>query len=116
VLTGNVYEILKPGSMAPVKVIFSQPLRLPDGTRNPQYTPAWIQVTVTLKAPSVTPPNDMAALNAAYEAVLAGLSKESDLVTVGMNNALTVANPAVIQSAVATTNRVNRPFLAPGAM
>jgi hypothetical protein len=116
VLTGNVYEILKPGSMAPVKVIFSQPGRLPDGGRNPQYTPAWIQVTVTLKAPSVTPPNDMAALAAAYDTILAGLTKESDLVTVGMNNALTVANTSIIQSAVATTNRVNRPFVfAPGA-
>ncbi len=116
VLTGNVYEIVKPGSMAPVKVIFSQPFRLADGNRNPKYTPAWVQVTVTLKQPSA-PPGDMAALSAAYDAVLAGLTKEGDLVTVGMNNALTVVDTSIIQSAVATTNRVNRPFVVvPGAM
>lgn len=111
VVTGNAYELVKPGSTTPVKVIFSQPFKLPDGSRNPLYTPAWLQVTVTLKQPSGTPAGDMAALNAAYDSVLATLTKESDLVTVGMNNALTVVNTGAIQSAVATTNRVNRPFV-----
>jgi hypothetical protein len=117
VLTGNVYELVKPGSTTPVKVIFSQPFKLPDGNRNPSYTPAWLVVTVTLKAPTGTPPGDMAALNAAYDALLATLTKESDLVTVGMNNALTVVDASKIQSAVATTTRANRPFVVvPGDM
>jgi hypothetical protein len=111
ITTGNAYEILKPGSTTPVRVIFSQPYLAPDGSRNPRYTPAWLQVTVTLKQPTVTPPGDMAALSAAYDAILAGLTKESDLVTVGMNNALTVVNTSIIASAVVTTNRVNRPFV-----
>jgi hypothetical protein len=129
-VTGNVYEIVKPGSMTPVRVIFSQPYWLPDGvTRNPLYTPAWLQVTVTLKAPTmcpalgtpgpfcIMPPGDMAATTAAYDAILATLTQESDLVTVGMNNALTVVNSTLINSAMVTTNRVNRPFVVhPGGM
>ncbi|MET0284129.1 MAG: hypothetical protein ABW352_06655 [Polyangiales bacterium] len=117
VQTNNVYELVKPGSMAPVKVIFSQPFKGEDGSRNPKYSPAWLQVTVTLKAPTGTPPGDMAALNAAWDTLIASLSKESDLVTVGMMNALTVVNTTAIASAVATTNRVNRPFVVlPGDM
>lgn len=103
VVTGNVYELVKPTSTTPVKIIFSQPFTTPDGNRNPLYTPSWIQVTVTL--------------NATDDATIASLSKESDLVTVGMNNALTVVNTTAIKSAVATTNRVNRPFVVvPGDM
>ncbi|HEX5657844.1 MAG TPA: hypothetical protein VFX59_11645, partial [Polyangiales bacterium] len=117
VVTNNVYEIVKPNTTAVLKVIFAQPLRGPDGTRNLKYTPAWLQVTVTLEVPKdVAPPGDAAALSAAYDAALAKLTKESDLVTVGMNNALTVVDTKLVRSAVATTNRVNRPFVAaPGA-
>jgi hypothetical protein len=112
--TGNAYEIVKPGSPTPVKVIFSQPYLLADGSKNPSYSPAWIQVTVTLNRPAASdnvPANDMNALNAFYDGVLATMSKESDLVTVGMNNALTVVNTKAIASATATTTRVNRPFV-----
>jgi hypothetical protein len=107
VATANVYELYKPGTMAPAppaRVIFAQPFRDPanPSARNPLYSPAWLVITVNLKAQA-----DAAALDALIET----LKSESDLVTVGMNNALTVKNPAAITSAVATTNRVNRPFL-----
>jgi len=102
--TANVYELMKPGSMMPARVIFAQPYRDPanPAARNPAYSPAWLVITVTLKAQA-----DAAALDALIET----LKAESDLVTVGMNNALTVKNTMAIASAVATTNRVNRPFL-----
>jgi hypothetical protein len=102
VLTGNVYEIMKPGVTAPAKVIFAQPYWDPaDPTkRNPAYSPSWLVVTVTLTATA-----------AADETVIATLKSESDLVTVGMMNALTVKDKTVVASAVVTMNRVNRPFL-----
>lgn len=105
VKTGNVYEIMKPGSMAPARVIFSQPWRDPvnPAMRNPLYTPSWLVVTVTAKAPS----DPMMTI----DSVIESLKSESDLVTVGMNNALTVVNPSKVASAVVTTNRVNRPFV-----
>jgi hypothetical protein len=102
VLTGNVYEVVKPGSMAPVKVIFSQPFLDPaDPSKpNPNYSPSWLVVTVTLTAAA-----------AADDLMIATLRSESDLVTVGPMNALTVKDKAVVASAVVTMNRVNRPFL-----
>jgi len=102
VVTGNVYEVVKPGSMAPTKVIFAQPPWDPaDSTKqNPAYSPAWLVVTVTLTAAA-----------AADETMIGNLKAESDLVTVGMMNALTVKDKAVVASAVVTMNRVNRPFL-----
>lgn len=100
--TGNVYEVVKPGSMAPTKVIFSQPPWDPadPSKQNPSYSPSWLVVTVTLTAAA-----------AADETMIANLKAESDLVTVGMMNMLTVKDKAVVASATATTNRVNRPFL-----
>jgi hypothetical protein len=94
--------VVKPGSMAATKVIFSQPPWDPaDSTRqNPAYSPAWLVVTVTLTAAA-----------AADDVMIGNLKAESDLVTVGMMNALTVKDKAVVASAVVTTNRVNRPFL-----
>jgi hypothetical protein len=104
VVTGNVYEIVKPGQMAAARVIFSQPYADPvdPSMRNSKYSPSWLVVTVTLKAQPDA---------AAFDAVIDTLKAESDLVTVGMNNALTVKNTMVIASAVATTNRVNRTFV-----
>jgi hypothetical protein len=88
--------------MAPTKVIFSQPPWDPaDPTKqNAAYSPAWLVVTVTLTAAA-----------AADDTMTANLKAESDLVTVGMMNMLTVKDKAVVASAVVTMNRVNRPFL-----
>jgi hypothetical protein len=95
----NVYEVVKPGSTTPVKVVFSKTFADPaDPTkRNPAYSPSWLVVTVTLKP-------------TADETMIANIKAESDLVTVGAMNMLTVTNPAVA-TAVATSNRANRPFL-----
>jgi hypothetical protein len=116
----NVYEIVKPGSTVPVRIIFSQPFSLESGGRNPKYSPNWTQVTVTLREPAdsaETPLDDLAKVNAYYDAKIATLTKESDLVTVGMNNALTIVDRRTVLSVTATTNRVNRPFvIVPGAM
>lgn len=104
---GNVYELVKPGSMTPSRVIFSQPLKNADGSPNPKYVPSWFVVTLTLKAQQGADP--MAAA-AALDALIATLNNADDLVTVGMNNAITVKNTMAIQSATVTTTRVNRPF------
>jgi hypothetical protein len=99
----NVYEIVKPTSlMMPIKVIFSKTFADPadPSKKNPAYSPNWLVVTVVLT---------MAA--AADDAVIASLKAESDLVTVGPMNMLTVKDKNVVTSAVATMNRVNRPFL-----
>ncbi|MDB4974525.1 MAG: hypothetical protein JWN48_2866 [Myxococcaceae bacterium] len=105
--TGNVYELVKPGSMTPARVIFSQPYRNTDGSINPNYTPSWIVVTLSLKAQMVPMGGDA---NAALDTLIASLTNADDLVTVGMNNAVTVKNTAAIASATVTTNRVNRSF------
>lgn len=105
--SGNVYELVKPGSMTPVRVIFSQPYKGADGNRNPAYAPSWIVVTLTLKAQQGADP--MAAA-AALDALIATLNNADDLVMVGMNNSVTVKNTMAIQSATVTTTRTNRPF------
>jgi hypothetical protein len=104
---GNVYELMKPGAMTPSRVIFSQPYKNADGSPNPKYVPSWFVVTLTLKAQQGADP--MAAA-AALDALIATLNNADDLVTVGMNNAVTVKNTMAIQSAMVTTTRANRPF------
>ncbi|MDB4990963.1 MAG: hypothetical protein JWN04_6141 [Myxococcaceae bacterium] len=106
--TNNVYELVKPGSMMPSRVIFSTPYRMADGvTVNPGYSPSWIVVTLTMKPQMV--PMGMDA-NAALDALIATLTNADDLVTVGMNNTVTVKNTSAVASATVTTNRVNRAF------
>lgn len=117
VAAGNVYELVKPGQTAASRVIFSQPYWVadadnPDGpkVRNPNYSPSWLVVTVTLKTPSV-PAGSPMGTQPPWDALLESLNDESQLVTVGMNNSLTVKDAAIVQSAMVTTNRVNRPFM-----
>jgi hypothetical protein len=110
--TGNVYELVKPGQMTPARVIFSTPYLNPDGsgTRNPNYTPNWIVVTLQLKAPIVAAGTDPITAATAFDVLIDSLTNADDLVTVGMNNAVTVKNTMVVNSATVTTNRVNRAF------
>jgi hypothetical protein len=114
--TGNVYELVKPGQMTPVRVIFSQPYYVANEdpavppVRNPNYVPNWILVTVTLKAKA-------GADAEAQAATLDALKQESDIVTVDAKNVPTVKNFAMEPtfafelSLVVTKDRVNRPFM-----
>jgi hypothetical protein len=100
---GKVYDIVKSGQTAPVRVIFSQH-HDKDGARNPAYIPYWNLNTVTLKPLMGKTPEELAAAAAAEDALIQSWTKESDLTAASRSGAVVIA--------ASTTNpRVNRPFV-----
>lgn len=91
VTTGNVYELVRPGSTKVERVVFDSAGFTPEGGRGESYAPVWTVVTVTITA----------------DADISTFSKDSDIATVNMDRTFTKASASVV-SVVATTNRSAR--------
>jgi hypothetical protein len=94
VSTGNVYELVRPGSTKVERVVFATAAFNEDGTRSDTYTPVWTIVTVTIAA----------------TADIMTFSQESDIATANMDRTFTKASESVV-SVMSTSNRVARPIL-----
>lgn len=92
VSTGNVYELVRPGSTKVERVVFGAQGFDEAGGRVEGYAPVFTVVTATIAA----------------DADIATFTRESDIATVNMDRSLTKASSSVI-SVVATMNRVARP-------
>lgn len=101
---GRVYEILKGGSPAPVRVIFSEPYAT-DGVRNPAYSPQWSLYSVTLK-----PLEGDEATTADMD--IESWTRESDIVEVNPKSGTPAPKHPRVAAVTASmaTSRVNRPF------
>jgi hypothetical protein len=100
---GYAYDIAKPGATGVAKVIFSQPFRMPDGSKNPAYSPQWLQVTVALK--STLPPEQI-------DAELASWDSDDDIVMyTGPMNTPVAKTGTAVASVTITANRLNRTFM-----
>lgn len=100
--TGYMYEIAKPGTMGVAKTIFSQPYAAADGSRNPRYSPQWIQVAV--------PINPMADKEL-VEAEFAAWDEDTDIVQYSAMGVPSAKTGTVVGTITVSQNRVNRPFL-----